>query len=78
MLNEQQIGDIWVLFFDYIDKKQIEAVAERYVDLLADFGTTDRVMQGSMGVDPLLDQAIEYYLDEPSEDDDNDVDELEF
>ena len=48
MLNEQQIGDIWVLFSDYIDKKQVETVAERYVELLADFGTTDRIMQSSM------------------------------
>jgi hypothetical protein len=77
MLNEQQIGDIWVLFSDYVDKKQVEAIAERYVDLLADFGTTDRIMQNSMGVDPTLDSAIEYYLDEDSEDSD-DVDELEF
>jgi hypothetical protein len=77
MLTEQQIGDIWVLFSDYIDKKQFEAIAERYVDLLADFGTTDRIMQGSMGVDPILDQAIEYYLDEDSEDV-GDSDELEF
>jgi len=77
MLNETQIGDIWVLFADYIDKKQLETVAERYVDLLADFGTTDRILQGSMGVDSTLDSAIEYYLDE-EDDDADDVDELEF
>jgi len=77
MLNETQIGDIWVLFADYIDKKQLETVAERYVDLLADFGTTDRILQGSTGVDSTLDSAIEYYLDE-EDDDADDVDELEF
>jgi len=77
MLNETQIGDIWVLFADYIDKKQLETVAERYVDLLADFGTTDRILQGSMGVDSTLDSAIEYYLDE-EDDDADDVNELEF
>ena len=77
MLNETQIGDIWVLFADYIDKKQLETVAERYVDLLADFGTTDRILQGSMGVDSTLDSAIEYYLDE-EDDDADDIDELEF
>jgi hypothetical protein len=76
MLNDTQIGDIWVLFSDFIDKKQIEAVAERYVELLADFGVPDKTMQHSMGVDPVLDQAIEYYLDEPDEDDE--VDELDF
>jgi hypothetical protein len=64
MLNETQIGDIWLLFADYIDKKVVDSVAERYVDLLADFGTSDRVMQGATGVDSVLDSAIEYYLDE--------------
>jgi hypothetical protein len=76
MLNEQQVGDIWVFFTEFIEKKQLETAAERYVDLLADFGTTDRVMQGAIGIDPVLDQAIEYYMDEESDEDD--VDELEF
>jgi hypothetical protein len=78
MLNEQQIGDIWVFFTEFIEKKQLETAAERYVDLLADFGTSDRVMQGAIGIDSVLDQAIEYYMDEESDDDEDDVDELEF
>ena len=43
MLNESQIGDIWMLFADYIDKKQVEVAAERYIDLLADYGISDKV-----------------------------------
>jgi hypothetical protein len=78
MLNESQIGDIWMLFSDFIEKKQIEAAAERYVDLLADYGVSDRVMQSAMGVDSVLDQAIEYYLDEEDEQDDDDYKELDF
>lgn len=70
MLNETQIGDIWLLFADYIDKKQLELVAERYVDLLADHGVSDKVLQNATGVDDTLDSAIEYYLDEDSEDED--------
>ncbi len=77
MLNESQIGDIWLIFADYIDKKQLEVAAERYVDLLADYGVSDRVMQSAMGVDHTLDQAIEYYLDEEDEEDD-DYKELDF
>ena len=77
MLNETQIGDIWLLFADYIDKKQLELVAERYVDLLADHGVSDKVLQSATGVDDTLDSAIEYYLDEPS-DDDEDYKELDF
>jgi hypothetical protein len=77
MLNETQIGDVWLLFADYIDKKQLELVAERYVDLLADHGVSDKVLQSSTGVDETLDHAIEYYLDEDSEDDE-DFKELDF
>jgi hypothetical protein len=79
MLNETQIGDIWLLFADYIDKKQLELVAERYVDLLADHGVSDRVLGAATGIDGTLDSAIEYYLDEPEdEDDDTDYKEVEF
>jgi hypothetical protein len=80
MLNETQIGDVWLTFADYIDKKQQEVVAERYVDLLADFGVGDRTLQNATGVDSVLDQAIAYYLNEDDEDDGDDEDykELEF
>ncbi len=77
MLSETQIGDIWVLFSDFIDKKQLEVAAERYVDLLADYGVSDRTLQSAMGVDGTLDAAIDYYLDEPSDEDD-DYKELDF
>jgi hypothetical protein len=80
MLSETQVGDIWLNFVEYIDKKQLETVAERYVDLLADFGVSDKVFKEALGVDETLDQAIGYYLndDEDVEDDDEDYDELEF
>jgi hypothetical protein len=79
MLNETQIGDVWLTFIEYIDKKQQEVVAERYIDLLADFGASDRVLQAATGVDEILDQAIAYYLndDEESEEEDDDYKELE-
>jgi hypothetical protein len=76
MLNETQIGDVWLLFADYIEKKQLELVAERYVDLLADHGVSDKVLQSATGVDETLDSAIEYYLDE--DDEDEDYKELDF
>jgi hypothetical protein len=78
MLNETQIGDIWLLFADYIDKKQIEVAAERYVELLADYGVRDSVLEGATGVDGTLDSAIEYYLDEDSQEDEDDLKELDF
>lgn len=71
MLTETQIADIWILFSEFVDKKNHEAIAERYVDLLADFGTSDRVLEGATGVDSTLDSAIEYYMDEESDEDDD-------
>jgi hypothetical protein len=80
MLNETQIGDIWLNFVEYLDKKQLETCAERFVDLLADFGVSDKVLQSATGVDEILDQAIGYYLNEDEYDDseDDDYKELEF
>ncbi|NDG28513.1 hypothetical protein EB118_00215 [bacterium] len=66
-MNENQIADIWMLFKEYVDKKNVEAVAERYVDLLADHGISDKVMESATGVDDDLDTAIEYYLDQGDE-----------
>lgn len=76
MLNETQIGDVWLMFSDYIDKKQLDDVAERYVELLVDNGVSDRMLQHSTGIDHVLDQAIQYYLEDSDTDDDHE--ELDF
>ncbi len=70
-MNEEQISDIWSLFKEYIDKKQVEAIAEKYVDLLADYGVDDLQFRGALGTDAALDEAISYYL-EIDEDEDED------
>ena len=66
-MNENQIGDIWLLFKEYVDKKVLDVLAERYVDLLADHGISDKVMAGASGIDEDLDNAIDFYLDQDSE-----------
>ena len=64
MLSEDQIVDIWMLFKEYLDKKQIELVAERFVDMLADYGVSDEVLKEVIGnADNNLDNAIYYYLE---------------
>ena len=62
-VNEEQISDIWSLFKEYLDKTQIELVAEKYVDLLADYGVEDITLKDCLGVDSNLDTAIGYYLE---------------
>lgn len=77
-MNENQIADIWMLFKEYIDRKTLDVVAERYIDLLADHGVSDKTMAGATGYDEDLDTAIEYYLDEDVEEDDYEEDNWDY
>ncbi len=70
-MNENQIGDIWMLFKEYVDKKVLDVLAERYVDLLADHGISDKVMAAASGIDEDLDNAIDFYLDQDTEEQDD-------
>jgi hypothetical protein len=67
-MNENQIADIWLLFKEYCDKKFIDSLAERYVDLLVDHGVGDKVLNDTLGHDEVLDQAIDYYFNQDDED----------
>ena len=61
-MDESQIVDLWTLFREYLDKKQaIEVLAERFVDMLADYGTSDEALRNALGSDSYLDNAISYY-----------------
>lgn len=70
-MNENQVADIWMLFKEYVDKKILDVLAERYIDLLADHGVGDKILEGATGVDDDLDNAIEYYLDAGTEEEDD-------
>jgi hypothetical protein len=62
-MEESQIVEIWSVFKEYLDKKHVDMAAERFVDLLADYGTEDHQFTGALGNDNALDAAINYYLD---------------
>ena len=68
-MDEHIISDVWTLFKEYLDKKQIDIVAEKYVDLLADYGISDQVLKDCMGTESNLDHAIQYYLELDETDD---------
>ena len=70
MDNTSQIVDTWLLFKEHADKKHIEICAEKYVDLIADYGTSDMLLRECMGNCDYLDTAIRYYLDIDEDDDD--------
>ena len=70
METGSQVSEIWQCFKEYIDKKHIETVAERFVDLCADFGPPDEALRDALGMDNELDKAISYYLEEDQDEDD--------
>jgi hypothetical protein len=69
MMDENDLVETWMLFREYVDKKQIEIVAEKFIDLMADQGVEEPVMKSSMGSCQYLDDAIRYYLDEDEDED---------
>ena len=62
-MSEERILDTWAIFTEYIDKKHLPVVAERFVDLLADYDTEINIIKNCLGNYEDLDTAIEYYLD---------------
>ena len=62
-MEESQIVDVWLMMKEFLDKKHIELAAEKYVDLLADYGASDETFQECLGSDVHLDAAVNYYLD---------------
>ena len=74
-MNEEQIADIWMAFKEYLDKKHIESAAERFIDLMADYGVGDETFKECFGHDSALDAAIKYYLELDEDLDEDDWDE---
>ena len=74
-MTEEQIGDIWTMFKEYVEKKNLDIAAEKFVDILADYGVSDETFNSVLGVDSTLDDAIHYYLDLDSDEDAYDDDE---
>ena len=62
-MESSQIVDIWNTFKDSLDKKHTEIVAEKFVEVCADYGTDDTEFRDAMGSCDILDAAIGYYLD---------------
>ena len=62
-MKEDLIADIWTLVIEHIPEKQRAGVASDFVNTLLDHGIKDTVIESLQGVDPYLDDAIEYAID---------------
>ena len=75
-MKEDLIADLWTVIIEHIPEKHRKDVAADYVNTLLDYGIKDSVLESLQGVDPYLDQAIEYAIDgeEIEEDEESDYD----
>lgn len=62
-MKEELIADIWNVMVEHIPEKSRSDVAYDFVNTLLDYGIKDSVLEGLLGVDPHLDDAINYAID---------------
>jgi hypothetical protein len=62
-MNEASIVEIWDIIKDYCDKKQMNIIAEKFVDVLSENGFSDNNLENLLGNDDDLDDAIKNLLD---------------
>lgn len=72
-MKEDLIADLWTVVVEHIPEKQRADVATDFVNTLLDYGIKDSVLESLQGIDPYLDNAIEYAIDgEEIEEEDDD------
>lgn len=76
-MDEQLIIEIWDTFKDYVPEKSRTIVAAHFVDFLTskDVELTD--LEGILGYDPHLDDAIQFVIDENKEEEDDDEENID-
>lgn len=62
-MKEDLIADIWTLVIEHIPEKHRKDVAADFVNTLMDYGIKESVLESLQGIDPYLDDAIDYVID---------------
>jgi hypothetical protein len=70
-MKEDLIADLWNVVAEHLPEKSKKDVASDFINTLLDYGVKDTVIESLQGIDPYLDDAIEYAIDgeDISEDD---------
>ena len=71
-MEESLIIEVWDTFKDYIPEKNRDTAANHFVDFLLGKDVDTSTLEGVMGYDPHLDNAIELVLDDENQGDDKD------
>lgn len=62
-MKEDLIADLWSAVVEALPEKQRANVAADFVNILMDYGIKESTLDSLLGVDPYLDNAIEYAID---------------
>ena len=76
-MEEDLIIEVWDVFREYISDKNKEVAANQYIDFLIGKDVELSVLEGLMGYDTHLDNAIQLVVDE-NKDDEDDIDEEDY
>lgn len=76
-MEEQLIIEVWDTFKDYIPEKSKDVAAGQYIDYLLGKDVELSVLEGLLGYDSHLDDAIQMVVDEAGIEDDSDVDDYD-
>jgi len=71
-MEEDQIIEIWDVFKEYISDKNKDTAANHFVDYLLGKDVEVSVLQGLVGYDSSLDEAIELVVGDEEVDEDED------
>jgi spermidine/putrescine-binding protein len=70
-MKEDLIADIWNTFIELIPEKAKKDTAYDFINVLLDNGVKESVLESLLGVDPHLDDAIEYAIDSNNTEEDD-------
>ena len=76
-MEEDLIIEVWDVFREYVSDKNKEVAANQYVDVLLGKDVELSTLEGLMGYDTHLDNAIELVINE-NKDEDDDLDEADY
>lgn len=76
-MEEDLIIEVWDTFREYVSDKNKEVAANQYIDFLIGKDVELSVLEGLMGYDTYLDNAIQLVVDE-NKDDEEDIDEEDY
>ena len=77
-MEEDLIIEVWDIFREYVPDKNKETAANHYIDFLVGKDVELSVLEGLMGYDPHLDDAIQLVVDENKDDSDDFDDEEDY